>query len=340
MTPRSARALKRADVDDAIKAILEKRRAGAASRMYEMLEYFFGFRDAALNLVSGTQSGKRYRPELCLIIAGGYGAEEEKALTAALAIELFHNFTLIHDDIEDRDEMRRGRPTLWKAFGVPRAINAGDALSLIAYETGATLIPTARDVLFSAFTEVIEGQHLDFELASQAIGSETVSRACYMESSEKKTGALVGAAAEIAGICAGQNENECALLRTYGRSLGTAHQLIDDYRSVWSSSSETGKDAHSDIREHKRTLPFFFAYEETAQKARLAELYSLDRQLSDAEINKARTLIDATSARSRVLEEIRTYADRCRKAAEALALPADIRATLIELVNELVPEAR
>lgn len=324
-----------AEIDAALKKILARQRTGSSARMYDMLGYFFGFLNEHFEPEKDGSSGKRFRPGLCLYLAECYGAREF-AMQAALAIELFHNFTLIHDDVEDRDLYRRSKPTLWKLFGVNHAINAGDALSLIACEAAAHAPPAVTKELLAAFGEVIEGQYMDFELST---GSTSFGVAEYMLSTEKKTGALVGIAAQAAGMCASQNEAECAHLREYGRELGIAFQLADDYRSIWSSYEATGKDAHSDIREHKRTLPFFFAYEETKQKARLAELYNLERQLSETEIHEAKEILDSTAARTRTLEVIRTHAQSARTAARALSLPDDVRETLANIVDTLVPEA-
>ena len=340
-----------AGIDDELKAVLARHRSGPSARMYDMLGYFFGFLDEDLKPMLGVSSGKRFRPALCLLIAEGYlpapanvldagrqaGGAREKALDAALAIEFFHNFTLIHDDIEDHDEYRRERPTLWKLFGVNHAMNAGDALSLMACDTCAGAGPAAMKKILAAFAEVIEGQHMDFELASEPIDNVTIER--YMLSTEKKTGALIGVAAEAAGIAAAQSEAECVRLRSYGRLLGTAFQLADDYRSVWSSYEETGKDAHSDIRERKRTLPFLFAYEETQAKARLSKLFNVDRQLSITEIDEVRSIVEASSARTRVLQMVREHAEEARAAAETLSLPERIREILKGLVDVLVPEA-
>jgi geranylgeranyl diphosphate synthase type I len=326
-----------AEIDAALKTLLRTYRSDHAGKMYDMLSYCFGFLDTNLQPSKTASGGKRLRSALCLLIAEGYGARQ-KALTAALAIETFHNFTLIHDDVEDADELRRNKPTLWKLFGVNHAINAGDALSLIASELCVTTEPQVARILFAAWTEVIEGQYLDFELTSQPVGSDTVNVAHYMRSTEKKTAALFAAAAEAAGMCAGKDESECAHLRAYGTSLGIAFQLADDYRSIWGTQTETGKDAYGDIREHKRTLPFFAAYEETSKRARLTELYDLDRQLSETEITEMRIIIDATSARSQVLQEIRAYADQARNAAEQLTLAPDIRNTIEQLISVLIPE--
>ena len=331
--------------DMELAASLETYTHGDAGRMYDMLRYFMGYLNEDFSPTTG-ESGKRFRPSLCLFIADAYGARMQ-ALEAAVAIELFHNFTLVHDDVEDRDEYRRNKPTVWKLWGINHAINAGDAQSLLASEWAMRAAwhpdvgPRISHALSEAFIEVIEGQYLDFELALAAIDSPAVTEETYFKMIEKKSGVLVRIAAEAAGIAAGK-EDERARLREFGVSLGMAYQMADDYRSVWATQVETGKDTHSDIREHKRTLPFLVAYAEATGPARdrLKALYSLDRQLTDAEVAEAGTLIDTTGARAKVGVAVRDYADRARNAVAGLALPQETRDILEGIVDMLVPEGR
>lgn len=322
---------------------LEERATGPAASMYDMLRYFMGYVDAEFT-PSTIESGKRFRPALALLIADGYGVRDT-ALGAAVAIELFHNFTLIHDDVEDHDEFRRNRPTVWKLWGINHAINSGDAQSLLASEWAfrageKAQQPELAHALIAAFIEVIEGQYLDFELASAPLDATNVTEEGYLQMIEKKSGVLVRVSAEAAGIVAGKDANEIQLLREYGTYLGMAYQMGDDYRSVWTTQQVTGKDTGSDIREHKRTLPFLYAYEETKGDARerLRQLYSLDRQLAEEEIREVIAILDTTNARSRVGEKVREYAARAKQAAEHLTLPEETRALLGGIVDMLVPE--
>jgi geranylgeranyl diphosphate synthase, type I len=326
-------------VDDALRELLGRRAIGPAAPMYKMLQYFMGFLDEKFQEEATGAGGKRFRPALCLFIAEGYGARDE-ALNSALAIELFHNFTLIHDDVEDRDEVRRNRPTVWKLWGVNQAINSGDMQSLLLSELCVSAGPGLGLNLLSSFEEVIEGQYLDFELADQPIGSESVSEERALLVAQKKTGALIAAAAECAGIAARQSIDERERLHAYGIATGMVFQLADDYRSIWETKKSTGKDTHSDIREHKRTLPFFAAYKELEgdAKKRLAELYGLQRRLSEPEITEALSIINSTEARSYTLSVIRKYAADAKKSAEKLSGPDEMRAVLTGLVDMLVPE--
>ncbi|OHB18794.1 MAG: hypothetical protein A2854_02920 [Parcubacteria group bacterium RIFCSPHIGHO2_01_FULL_56_18] len=331
--------------DAELARILEAYATGPAGRMYQMLRYFMGYIDAEFK-PSSIESGKRFRPALLLLIADGYGVRD-KTLAAAVAIELFHNFTLIHDDVEDHDEFRRNRPTVWKLWGINHAINAGDAQSLLASEWALhagekAQKPELTHALIAAFIEVIEGQYLDFELASAPLDTPNVNEEGYLQMIEKKSGVLVRVSAEAAGIAAGKDTKEIKLLREYGTYLGMAYQMADDYRSVWTTQQITGKDTCSDIREHKRTLPFLYAYEEAKGDAqeRLRQLYSLDRQLAEEEIQEVIAILDVTSARSRVEEKVREYAARAKQAAEHLTLPEETKALLGGIVDMLVPEGK
>ena len=333
-------------VDAKLAQTLEARSIPETARMYNMLRYFMGYVDADF-APSTEKSGKRFRPSLCLLLADAYDARE-KALEAAVAIELFHNFTLVHDDVEDRDEYRRNKPTVWKLWGINHAINSGDVQSLIATEwiTRAArhpgVGPELATVLVDAFIEVGEGQYLDFELADNPLQGGDVSEERYLLMTARKSGALVRVAAEVAGVAAGKGEEERKHLREFGNYLGLAYQMSDDYRSIWATQLETGKDTHSDIREHKRTLPFLYAYEEVMgeTRTRLAELYTLPRQLSEGEIQEVLGIFETTTSKTRVLAMTQKYAGRSKRAAEALDVSGESREILLGIVDMLVPEGQ
>lgn len=331
-----------ATVDAEIFRAFEDRAKGKEAKIYHMLQYFMGYRDELFARIE-EGGGKRFRPSLCLYLAKAYGAQK-KALEAAVAIELFHNFTLLHDDVEDRDEFRRGKPTVWKLWGVNHAINSGDIQSLIVAQwvvrAGEKVGREMSNALLESFIEVWEGQFLDFELADDQLDSGAVDEESYLRMVEKKSGVLVRIAAEAAGIASGKDDAEIARLREYGNCLGMAFQMADDYRSIWSSVEVTGKDTHSDIREHKRTLPFLTAYAVLGEgkKKRLGELYSLPRQLTDLEIQEALVLIDSTNAKTVTLSKVREYSARAKAVALVLGVDAEVRGNLVDIVDRLVPE--
>lgn len=330
------------DVDIELKKLLKERAGGPASKMYGMLEYFMGFRDENLEKIS-IRVGKRFRPGLTLFLAEGYKARK-RALSAALSIELFHNFTLIHDDIVDRDEKRRGRFTVWKLWGADHAINSGDVLSLIASELCLRAEKDAGsgmgEMLLKAYREVGAGQYLDFELAKKPIGK--ISEKEYLDMIMRKTGVLVAASAEAAGISGKKNNAERKRLRLFGESLGIAYQIADDYRSTWATEEETGKDVHGDVRERKRTLPVISAYAALPETERqeLSKLYDLGRPLTSEEVLEAKRLIDLADVKADVHQFLAKYVKRAKKAAHELAISEKFKNTLENIVDELSGVAR
>lgn len=324
------------DIDNELRRVLNENQSLDTHALYGMLRYFFGYTDESLRPLT-LSSGKRFRAALTLIIADGYGARAE-ALQAALAIELFHNFTLIHDDVEDHDEIRRNRPTVWKLWGVNHAINSGDLLGLLAARETALTEPNQARVLFDAYAKVIEGQYLDFELSNAPC--HTIDRKDYMKMIASKTGALIGAAAQVAGLAANQSVSECLQLRSYGDSLGTLFQLCDDYSSIWNTTNATGKDFHSDIREHKRTLPFFIAYANSSptNRTRLGYLFSLDRALKEFEAAEAYKIIDEPLYQKEIRDLIVHYTDKALKAIEGLSLLATHKHSLVGIASSLAQD--
>jgi geranylgeranyl diphosphate synthase type I len=226
-------------------------------------------------------AGKRIRPALVCWAAEATGGTLEEALPAACAVELVHNFTLVHDDVQDRDSLRRGRPTVWSVWGEAQAINAGDAIGAMALVTllgpaGAEPAQRLRRsqaaaALLRAEIEVIEGQTLDLQHEGRP---ETPSRT-YLRMVEAKTGALVGASLELGAIVSGAPEAVQERLRRAGRLLGVAFQLRDDWLGVWGDPELTGKSKENDLTRRKLTFPVVRAYEvaDPAQRQEFLTLY-------------------------------------------------------------------
>ncbi len=233
-----------------------------------MLNYHLGFADAD-GAAAHIPAGKRIRPLLVLLCCEACGGDPAVALPAAAAVELLHNFSLIHDDIEDHDELRRGRPTLWKQWGVPQAINTGDGMfaqaHLALHNLSAPIVaPEAILQTLRVFERMCLhltiGQHLD-------IGFETrrdVSAADYMQMIEGKTAALIRACCEIGAIIAGAAPERVAHLGEFGRCLGLSFQLQDDVLGIWGDPAQTGK-RDGDLVNRKKTLPVLYAADHDAE---------------------------------------------------------------------------
>ena len=200
--------------------------------------------------------GKRFRPLLALSASRAVGGREQDALAAAAAIELFHNFTLIHDDIEDDSQMRRGKPCLHISHGTPLALNAGDGLFMMVWRAAlkvrSSKSEAVQSMLLSSFTAVLEGQAR--ELGWHQRNDWNLSEADYLDMAAGKTAALVSAACGVGAILGGGRPAQAKALAAYGRGIGVAFQIQDDVLNLVGDEAKYKKEIGGDIREGKRTL--------------------------------------------------------------------------------------
>ncbi len=244
--------------------------------------------------------GKRVRAALVLVSAEAAGASDETGVVGAVAIELVHNFSLLHDDIIDGDRDRRHRPTVWAQFGVGHAIVAGDALAALSMQV---LLddPTpervrAASALAAATQEMIAGQADDMAFETRA--SISVEECLRMEAG--KTGALLSCAASLGAILAGAPDRTTASLADFGRNVGIAFQAIDDILGIWGESARTGKPVGNDLVQHKKTLPVATALERAdGKRPELQRL--LNRTLTESDVAEAARLIEDSGAREEAM---------------------------------------
>ena len=229
--------------------------SGPAAPMSEMIAYHLGWTGE-----KPLTRGKRLRPLLTLLACAAAGGDWRHALPAASAVELIHNFSLVHDDIQDNSAERRGRPTVWKIWGLPQAINTGDALlilsrlgldRLLLLGTPPSTILQVHRRLDEACLHLTQGQHLDLAFEDR----KSVAVAEYLEMIEGKTGALVAAATASGALLASADEPTVEAYFQYGRRLGLAFQMQDDILGIWGEPEVTGKPAGDDLRARKKTLP-------------------------------------------------------------------------------------
>jgi geranylgeranyl diphosphate synthase type I len=248
----------------------------AGSLPEKMAAYHMGWSDRDGNPIANGL-GKCVRPSLCLWACAALGGDLESALPAAAALEWIHNFTLVHDDIQDGDHTRRGRETVWSIWGVGQGINAGDALFAVAFTQLASKSTNARQTLealraLSAATlEVIDGQCLDLELE----GNVGATVRDYLRMIRAKTGALLGASLETGAIMAGGTYEQLRAFRQSGRLLGTAFQMRDDWLGLWGDPALTGKSRSGDANRHKMSYPVVAAHSVMSplQQNRLRDLF-------------------------------------------------------------------
>jgi geranylgeranyl diphosphate synthase type I len=284
-------------------------RDDATRGVYEMIRYHLGLD------VSGAPTGKRMRPLLGLLAYQSIAGEHERALPGAAAVELGHNFSLVHDDIEDGDRERRHRPTLWARYGIGQAINTGDmlfSLSRIALHRLSDLgFPDAKVLrLMRLYDEtclaLCEGQFIDIWTSEH---DELLSVDGYFDMIGRKTAALIAAAIEAGALLATDDEHVIARYRAFGWALGIAFQLNDDLLGIWGAERSTGKEP-TDLARHKKTLPVLYAFEHAGpeDRDRLATLYALPSPTAD-EVRETVTILERTGAREYTRQAARRYRD-------------------------------
>lgn len=300
---------------------------GRSSLLAGMVLYHLGYADLDLNPVDpGTSDrGKRIRPTVTLLVAGTAGGDPVQAAPVAAAIELLHNFTLIHDDIQDESATRRHRPTIWHTWGAKQAINAGDALFAVAHlpllQLPAYGVSADRTlVILEAFErmtiEIVAGQTLD-------LGFETrgdVTADAYLEMISGKTSAIIRFAAWAGAVIAGADDAAAARWAEFGLELGLGFQIHDDLLGIWGTQAETGKRQADDIRRRKRSYPFLLLRErlETLAQAELNAIYAQEIVSEDA-VARILGLMDTRDVKRDVERAVASYHDR---AAAILALSA------------------
>jgi geranylgeranyl diphosphate synthase type I len=318
-----------------IEAALRRTLDSRDGAIYEMLRYHLGFDG------SSPPQGKALRPTLCLLICDALGGGWQRALPAAASIELIHNFSLIHDDIQDGDRLRRGRPTLWTQWGVPQAINAGDAMFCLATLTLRDLRPEFEDelvvetmsLLQEATRQMIEGQYLDVSYEQVP----EISLQQYLEMIRCKTGALLRSSIEIGALLADAGSPVRHRCRRFGEAIGRLFQIRDDMLGIWGESEATGKSVDSDIKRKKKSLPIVMALSVAgpAEREALLSLYAQET-ISDADVTRVLDIFDGLQVKSRVQQLADEAHQEGMVLAEAINFTDNGRAELLSLVNFLL----
>lgn len=283
-----------------------------------MLFYHFGY-----GAYGPARTGKRLRPQLVMRAGLSEGADLEDTLDAAAAVELLHNYSLIHDDIEDRDELRRGRRTLWTVYGIAQAINAGDALSALTFLTllkasdrhphERVLAMTA--MLHEAHSTMCDGQSLDLEFET----APHVGLQRYHQMIAAKTGALFEVSCMLGAQCAHASEETIRDYGELGHAYGMAFQIRDDMLGIWATADSTGKIAQNDLARRKWTFPIVWAIAQAPSPARdaVAQAYGRGGSLSSDSVSRVMDALETLGAReaaARAVEEQVAVVERAHAA--------------------------
>ena len=326
----------RAEIDAELRSVL----AGYRLPMYDMLRYHLGWQDEQGNPLPGP-AGKAVRPALCLLACEATAHTCNQALPAAAALELAHNYSLIHDDVQDDDRERRHRPTVWSIWGKPQAINAGTAMWVLA--NLATTRLAGRGVsaqkqlhvlylLNDTCQKLLEGQYLDISYE----GRLDVSVDDYLAMIERKTAALIARSLEIGALLGSDDAHVVRAFARFGRHLGLAFQIRDDLLGIWGDPAVTGKPAASDIRRRKKTFPIVFALERAGGPAReaLARLYQAEA-IDEAGVAAVRNLLEEVGARQQTARAAAEHASSALAELDRLVLSPWARRSLEEVARFL-----
>ena len=305
---------------------------GNSDDLAPMMRYHLGWETIDGAPTSG--GGKALRPILCLAACEMSGGDWRDALPAAAALELIHNFSLVHDDIQDGDETRRGAATLWRIHGVPAALNLGNAMRVVADRTAGTL--TARGAALNVaqgtvaeltrrYLEMIEGQYLDLSFET----AEHVSVADYLDMIERKTGALIESAMHMGALVATGDRATARGFGECGMRLGVAFQVRDDYLGVWGDPAATGKAVGADIRRKKKSLPAVYLFDNVPDEARpwLEETYHAD-EIAGERLEGVMALLERLGGDAHVQRIAEEQAQRAVAAADRLSIASESKRLL------------
>ncbi|MEE8122146.1 MAG: polyprenyl synthetase family protein [Anaerolineales bacterium] len=318
-------------IEAQLKASLSGLEVKSTALLVQMVSHHLGWIKPEAN------RGKRLRPLLSLLCCDAAGGHWQSALPAAGAIEWIHNFSLIHDDIEDKSETRRGRETVWKRWGIAQATNTGDALFALAHllthelegqgYDSATILAVQKQ-LDKACLHLTIGQYLDLKFEE----TEAVTEDEYLEMIEGKTAALIAASCAIGALAAHSEPLKVALFQQFGHDLGMSFQIYDDLLGIWGTPEVTGKPSGDDLRVRKKTLPIIFAINHSHD---FQELWDSD-EIDDNRITRMTTSLNRSGAREYAEEATRSWTDSALEALTASEPTEPAASELAHLTQKLL----
>jgi len=290
-------------IETELKQYLSAQSFRSSQTLKKMLSYHMGWEDAG-------KHGKRIRPLLTLLCTGAFNGDLNKAMPAAISVEFLHNFTLIHDDIEDQSEFRHGRETVWKRWGIAQAINAGDALFCIAQlamlelsNTLGTEIAAKAAYEFNQMSfHLTQGQYLD--MAHEAGVNSKLDT--YFSMIKGKTAALISFCTALGGIVTGQDQVVLDTISAYGKYLGMAFQIQDDFLGIWGDPNVLGKSTSTDLQTKKKTLPVLFGLNHSEA---FRELWAIENP-SPVDISNMAAILNSCGAKTFVSQHVTKFTNQ------------------------------
>lgn len=306
---------------------IEKQKIGRnPENLYEPIQYILSL------------GGKRIRPVLTLMACDIFGKDVKKALPAATAVEIFHNFSLIHDDIMDKAPLRRGNPTVHEKWNLNAGILSGDAMLILAYQYFEQYEPNIFRELAKLFSktalEVCEGQQWDIDFEDR----DDVSVDQYLKMIEYKTAVLVAAAFQMGAIVAETSDKNKQDVYDFGLNLGIAFQLQDDYLDTFGDAETFGKQIGGDIIENKKTYLYLKAISDgsASEKEQLLHLYSITPKENQDKIESVKSIFISSGSDQKTRQAIEKYTQKAFETLQRMEIPADKKQQLREFGEELM----
>ncbi|MFD2100397.1 polyprenyl synthetase family protein [Flagellimonas iocasae] len=299
---------------------------GEPQNLYQPVQYILGL------------GGKRMRPVLTLMTAELFGANHKMAMDAALAIEMFHNFSLVHDDIMDDAPLRRGKTTVHEKWDVNTGILSGDAMLILAYQFLENYPPEVFKKLTMLFSqtalEVCEGQQYDVDFETR----DDVTIPEYLKMIEYKTSVLVAAAMKMGAIVANASDKDANAIYEFGRNLGIAFQLQDDYLDAFGDPKTFGKQVGGDIMVNKKTFLYLKSLENASKENRegLLHLYSIKPEDSTAKVETVKAIFEESGAVEETKAEIKKYTEKAFATLDQMNLPEENKQALLQFGESLM----
>ena len=326
----------RDSVEAELKAIINR----SSSSLHKIVQYHMGWWDES-GYPCQVKPPKFIRSTIHLLSCQAVGGDTARVLPASAALELIHNFSLIHDDIQDSSYKRHGRPTVWRLWGKPETINTGDLIFALAFlalvkleesDVSAEEIAYSFRLLTEACEELCEGQYLDIEYENRF----DITIEDYLNMIRKKTAALIAASTSL-GAYLGKGEEEVLYFHQFGEALGMAYQIRDDILGIWGAKESTGKSVQEDIRQRKKTLPIVYALRNSnvKDKAELERLYK-QRRIKVDDIHTVVGILDRIGARDYAQNLAQNYYHRALERLDASGVERNRQAPLREVVHFLV----
>jgi geranylgeranyl diphosphate synthase, type I len=311
---------------------------GYPSDYQQMIRYQLG-----IDFVDNKSSnrGKRLRPLFVLLISDLWGADWRNALPAAVAVELLHNFSLVHDDIQDGSKTRRGRESVWKKWGIPQAINTGDALLNLAYlsvfKLQAKVVDSKINVVLSTLQksclELTRGQYLD--MSFERISSIPMN--LYLEMIDGKTASLLSTCFRIGAIIGGASRGDEEIVARAGRELGLAFQIQDDYLGIWGNEKQTGKSIYSDLMTRKKTYPVILGGEKNRD---IVSFWNEVRTINVEEAQKIANLLEKEGIKEEVIADFTKKYSETSDIIRNLSIDKQRSSTIFDVIRTLENRTR